>query len=151
MAKRKLKVNYYNTTNYPQGEELEQRKRQCNSDAERVLLLYELHKSMTPWEAHRRYLETFGDIQKIVIGARIKGLIDAGYLYKSIEQVVEERGALNNVVRLFPEEGFPDDFDMSTLDKIHIPLCFTSEGKVDAEKTRQDFEIKLQIKIKEYE
>jgi hypothetical protein len=151
MPKRKLTVTYYNTTNYPQGEELEQRKRKCNSDAERVLLLYELHKSMTPWEAHRKYLEYFGDIEKIVIGARIKGLCDKGLLYKSIEQVMEQEGALNNIVRLFPEEGFPDDFDMSTLDKIHIPLYFTSEGKVDAEKTRQDFETKLQIKLKEYE
>jgi hypothetical protein len=154
MAKKKkgtLKVTYYNTNNLPQGEELEERKRKCNGDAEKVLLLYELYKSMTPWEAHRKYLETFGDIKKIVIGARIKGLCDIGLLYKSIEQVMEQEGALNNVVRLFPEEGFPDDFDMSTLDKIHIPLIFTSEGKVDAERTRQDFEIKLQIKLKEYE
>lgn len=151
MAKRKLQVTYYNTTNIPQGAELEQRKQKCNSDAERVLLLYELYKSMTPWEAHRKYLEHFGDIEKIVIGARIKGLCDKGLLYKSIEQVMEQEGALNNVVRLFPEEGFPADFDMTTLDKIHVPLYFNTEGKVDAEKTRQEFEIKLQNKLKEYE
>lgn len=151
MAKKKLTVTYYNTTNLPQGEELMYRQLKCSSDAERVLLLYELYKSMTPWEAHRKYQEHFGYIAKIAIGARIKGLCDKGLLYKSIEQVMEQEGALNNVIRLFPEEGFPEDFDMTTLDKIHVSLYFNTEGKVDVEKTTQEFESKLQNKIKEYE
>jgi hypothetical protein len=152
MAKRKLKVTFYNTNNLPQEEELKQRKRQCNSDAERVLLLFELSKSMTIWEAHRQYLENWGGkMQKVAIGARIKGLCDMGVLYKTIHQIREERGALNYIYKLFPEEGFPDDFNMDTLDDIKIPLSFTSEGRVDVEKTRNEFEKKLQIKIKEYE
>jgi hypothetical protein len=150
MPRKKLKVTYYNTTNLPQGEELEQRKKKCNSDAERVLLLYELYKSMTPWEAHRKYLQHFGDIEKIVIGARIKGLCDKTLLYKSIEQVMEQEGALNNIVRLFPQEGFPEDFDMTTLEKIHQVVHFGSDGRPDVERTRQEFEIKLQNILKDY-
>ena len=149
--RKKLFVEYFNTNNLPQGEELEQRKRQCNTDAEKVLLLFYLYKAMTPWEAHRQYINHFKtDIQKVAIGARIKGLCKLGLLYKSTIQIREERGALNNVVKLFPQEGFPEDFDMDTLEKIHIPLSFGSDGLPDAEKTRQEFEIKLQEKLKEY-
>ena len=152
MAKRKKPVvTYYNTNNLPQGDELEQRKNQCNSDAERVQFLYELYKNMTLWEAYRKYIEFYGGtMQKVAVGARINGLCKLGVLYKSTEQIREERGALNNIFKLFPEDGFPDDFDMSTLDKINVPLCFGADGQPDAERTRQDFEIKLQNKLNEY-
>ena len=153
MAKRKkLVVTYYNTNNLPQGEELEQRKRQCNTDAERVLFLYELYRNMTLWEAYRKYIEFYGGVmQKVAVGARINGLCKLGILYKSTEQIREERGALNNFFKLWPEDNeFPEDFDMTTLDKINVPLCFGPDGQPDAERTRQDFETKLQIKLNEY-
>lgn len=152
MARKTYNVTYYNTNNLPQGEELERRKRQCQSDAEQILLLFELYKAMTTWEAHRQYLIHFDNkkMQKVAVGARIKGLCNAGALYKSTDNIREERGALNCVFKLFPEEGFPDDFDMSTLDNINVSLEFGSDGFPDAEKTRQAFEIKLQKKLKEY-
>ena len=154
MAKKKkgtLMVTYYNTNNLPQGEELEQRKRQCNSDAEKVLLLFELYKSMTMWEAHRQYITHYGgDMQKVAIGARIKGLCKLGVLYKTTLQIREERGALNYIFKLFPEDGFPDDFNMETLDEIKVPLYFGTDNQPDADRTRQEFETKLQNKLKEY-
>jgi hypothetical protein len=147
----RIEVNYYNSTNLPpQGADIQRRKDKCNSDAEKILYLYELQNSMTPWEAYRQFISTWGEIEKNVCSARIKGLCDKGYLYKSTEQVMEQEGALNNVVKLFPQEGFPEDFDMTSLDKIHVPLSFGSDGLPDAEKTRQEFEIKLQEKLNEY-
>lgn len=152
MAKRKkLVVTYYNTNNLPQGEELEQRKRQCNTDAEKVLLLFELYKNMTLWEAYRKYIEFYGGtMQKVAVGARINGLCKLGVLYKSTEQIREERGALNNIFKLFPEDGFPDDFDMTTLEKIHVPFYFGVDGNPDEARTRLEFETKLQNKLNEY-
>ena len=153
MAKRKkLVVTYYNTNNLPQGEELEQRKRQCNTDAEKVLLLFELYRTMTPWEAHRQYIHHYGgNMQKVAVGARINGLCKLGLLYKSTEQIREERNSLNNIVKLWPEDNeFPEDFDMTTLDEIKVPLYFGTDGQPDAHRTRQEFETKLQNKLNEY-
>ena len=107
---------------------------------------------MNMWEAYHKYVENFENksIQKIQIGARINGLCKKGLLYKSKEQIREERGALNNVFKLFPQEGFPDDFEMSTLEIIKVPLKFGDNGFPDAEATKKEFEIKLQKKLKEY-
>ena len=150
--KKKPVVTYYNTNNLPQGEELERRKRQCNTDAAQIQFLFELNRNMTIWDAYRKYIEVFGiEMQKVEVGARIKGLCKLGILYKSTQQIREERGALNNIFKLWPEDdSFPNDFDMKTLDKINVSLCFDSNGNPDAEKTRQIFETKLQNKLKEY-
>jgi hypothetical protein len=155
MAKRKkvtYRVVYYNTTNLPQGEELKGRIKSCISDCEKVLLLYELNNSMTIWETFRQFQITYGgNIQKIEIGARIKNLCAAGVLYKSVLQVREERGALNYIYKLWPEDGeFPEDFDMDSLEKIHIPFYFGTDGYPDEQRTRQEFEKKLQSKLKQY-
>jgi hypothetical protein len=149
MPKRKtnLRVPFWNTPNLPEGPELEKIVQQCNDDAERVLLLFMLKKEMTVWEAFHSYNELFGgNIQKVAVGARIKGLCESGYLYKTNRQVIEERGVLNYIFKLWPQEevDLPEDYNTDSLEKIHQVVYFTNTGTVDLEKTRQEFETKLQ-------
>lgn len=156
MAKKTIggyEVMYYHNTTNLQGQELEQRKSSCEKDAQKVLYLFETKLSLTAWEAFREFQQTFPThhIQKIAVAARIKDLTKAGVLYKSTEQVRDlETGAINNKYKLFPYQGFPDDFDMNTLEIIKVPLKFGSDGRPDADQTRLEFERKLQTKISEY-
>ena len=154
MAKAKLMVTYWNTTNLPQGVELERLKNNCNSDAEKVLLLYQLYPHMTVWEAHRKFEEHFETRQKVAIGARIKGLCEVFNLYRSTEKRRDlETNSLNYVFKLFPQNGdMPDDYDMSTLESLHTPLQFdTQTGIVDGMATLNQFIKKLNKKLAEYD
>ncbi len=152
MARKKLMVTYYNTTNLPQGEDLERLKNNCNKDAERVLLLFELFQNMTTWEAHRKFEEHFEPRQKVAVGARINGLCKKFFLYRSTEKRRDlDTNELNCVFKLFPQDGeTPDDYDMSTLIMIKNPLEFNSEtGLADGEATINLLTKKLNEKLVE--
>lgn len=145
---KKIVVTYYNTNNLPNEAELQKRKLECNNIAERVLFLFEIKKQMTPWQAFRQYkLMWSEDIQKISIAARIRGLCDRGILYKTIKQVKEEKGSLNFIYKLKPENGIIDD-ESERIDKIVQPIHYSIDGTIDIEKVRTEFETKLQNTIK---
>jgi hypothetical protein len=148
-----LKLNnmatYYNTTNLS-GDELKARIAKCKGQNEEFKALFDIYGALTKWGARRAYMEHFGPIDEIQPGRAIGGLCDEGHIYKSTIKVMEERGAKNFLFKLFPTDGsFPTDFDMSKLDKLHIPIVF-KDGVIDEQATRDSFEIKLSKKIKEY-
>lgn len=145
-------VFYYNSTNLPEGQELTNRINQCEGQSEQFLLLFELYKNLTTWEARRKYIDHFQQIDERQPGRAIRSLCIAGVVYKSTEQIREHTGALNNVYKLWPEDGhFPEDFDMLTLEKVHVPLIFDTEvGQPNALLTLNSFIEKLNEKLVEY-
>ena len=142
---KKIVVTYYNTNNLPNDAELKIRQQECNKEAEKVLLLFELNKQLTPWEAFRKYKEIWpNDVQKIAIAARIRGLCDQGILYKSTTQVREEKGALNHLYKLKPENGVIDDSEAEKVYKLVQHVYYNPDNSIDLERVRNEFETKLQ-------
>lgn len=142
---KKLVVTYYNTNNLPNDDELKRRQQECNKEAEKVLLLFEIFKELTPWGAFRKYKEIWpNDVQKIAIAARIRGLCDKGILYKSTNQVREEKGALNHLYKLKPQNGVIDDSEADRIYKIVQHVYYNPDNSIDTERVRNEFETKLQ-------
>ncbi len=157
MPKRKknsgFNVVYYNTTNLPQGTELQSRINKCEGQNEQFLLLFELHKNLTKWDARRKYIEMFQYIDEIQPGRAINSLMDAGVVYISTEKIREERGALNYVYKLWPSDGsFPTDFNMAKLEKINNPIVFDKEtGEPNRKDSLIEYVKKQNKKLNEYD
>jgi len=148
-ARRRRPIVYHNTTNVT-GEELRRRIEKCEGQNEQFLELFRLYGNMTKWNARRLYIEHFGPIDEIQPGRAINSLMDKGLLYKSTEQLPEERGANNFVYKLFPTDGtIPTDFN-NNKEKIIVEVQFNEDGTVDLDATSDIFIKKLTQKDLKY-
>lgn len=133
---------YHNTTGID-GKELKIRLAKCNGQNEQFHELFKIYKSMTKWEARRKYIDHFCDIDEIQPGRAINSLMDLGLVYKSTEKWREERGALNFVYKLMPIDGsIPEDFN-NNVEKITVQIQFNEDGTVNGEATTELFINKL--------
>jgi hypothetical protein len=140
---------YHNTTHL-QGDELNERISNAEGQLEQFQELFNIYKSMTKWEARRKYMEHFGPIDEIQPGARIDNLVKKAIVYKSTEKWMEERGAQNFVYKLYPTDGsFPEDFN-NTVEKIIVEVQFNEDGTVNLDATSDIFIEKLNKKDKKF-
>ena len=140
---------YHNTTGIS-GDELQQRINKCNGQNEQFLELFKIYKNMTKWEARRKYIQHFGDIDEIQPGRAINTLMEQGLVYKSTETWLEERGARNFVYKLFPTDGsIPDDIN-NIKEKIIVEVQFNEDGTPNFDNTLEVFLTKFTQKEKKY-
>lgn len=142
-------ATYYNTTDL-NGKELAIRLSKCQGQNDQFYELFKIYGFLTKWEARRKYVEHFTEIDEIQPGRAINSLVKEGKVYKSTEKIREERGALNFVYKLFPIDGsIPEDFN-NQAEKILVEIQFNEDGTPNFDKTLEIFLNKFNSLEKKY-